>query len=129
MSIGMPASVLLLDFGEKIYHAFDRHVAYHVGSSLSPGKKFTGWRDVDVRLILPNDVYEAMHFGDPAYPHSNAKWVATCMAWSCYGRHLTALPIDFQVQQQSDANRQFSSKNGHYRSALFALWHTTKGDK
>jgi hypothetical protein len=30
----------------------------------------------------------------------------------------TGLPIDFQFQRQTNANEEFSSKNGHPRSAV-----------
>jgi hypothetical protein len=44
----------------------------------------------------------------------NGKWVSLCMAYSALGKHMTGLPIDFQIQQQSDANKQFKG----LRSAL-----------
>lgn len=105
MSVGMPFSLLLCQFGEHVHQAFG-HVPYHVGSSLGPEK--TAWRDVDVRLLIPDDEYARMGFGDPAgYPqnsHSNSRWVSTILAWSCFGKHLTGLPIDFQIQPISWAN-------------------------
>jgi hypothetical protein len=77
--------------------------------------KKTGWRDVDVRLILPDDVYASMGLGVVDYPHSNAKWRSLVFAWSAFGRQLTGLPIDFQIQQQTDANKKHKGP----RSALF----------
>lgn len=107
---GMPAALYLEDFGAVIHDAFGEY-PYHVGSSLK-GKQF---RDVDVRLILDDAVYEAMGFGDPARTHMNAKWVALVKAFSALGTQMTGLPIDFQIQQQTYANEK---NPGEMRSAL-----------
>ena len=100
---GMPADLWLDEFGSQVWAAFG-HPPYHVGSSLT-GKQ---WRDVDVRLILPDAEYETMGLGDPARPHSNAKWVSLVLAYSALGRAMTGLPIDFQIQQQTYANEKYS---------------------
>lgn len=108
----MPASLLLEAFGQVVNDAFGSSFGvYHVGSSLK-GKV---WRDVDVRLILDDAEYEAMGFGDPAHPHQNLKWCSLVLAYSALGKQMTGLPIDFQIQQQTTANKQFPSAG---RSAL-----------
>jgi hypothetical protein len=122
--IGMPAAIHLDEFGSHIDAAF--HPAgfgvYHVGSSLM-GKK---WRDVDVRLILSDEEYEQMGFGDPKHTHDNPKWVALVLAFSALGRQMTGLPIDFQIQQQTLCNQQF--RGG--RSALGMHTHfRARGEK
>lgn len=118
MGVGMPFSLLLCQFGEYVHHAFG-HAAYHVGSSL--GQEKTQWRDVDVRLLIPDEEYERLGFGDvkgyPQNTHSNERWVAVVLAWSCFGKHITGLPIDFQIQPVSWANK---NENGG-RGALFDL--------
>lgn len=111
--IGMPATLYLQEFGELIYAAFD-DVAYHVGSSL--GEK-VGWRDVDVRLILSDKKYKAMGYGNPRNSHQSAKWRAEIKAWSALGQQMTGLPIDFQIQQQSYANKMYKGA----RSALMVI--------
>lgn len=108
--VGMPASLLLQDFGSQVWSAFGEP-PYHVGSSL---RKKKGWRDVDVRLILADEQYEAMGFGDPKYPHQNDKWIAMVRAFSALGKEMTGLPIDFQIQQRTLANEQEKG----WRSAL-----------
>lgn len=55
MSTGMPAGIWLHKFGTLIRDYFG-HVAYQVGSSLDR----KDWRDVDVRLILPDDEFAAL---------------------------------------------------------------------
>lgn len=111
MGVGMPAALYLEEFGSQVWHAFGTP-PYLVGSALA-GK---GWRDVDVRLILDDEAYAALGLGDPA-PHKafrNGKWVALCMAFSALGKQMTGLPIDFQIQQQSWANKTYDGP----RSAL-----------
>lgn len=113
---GMPASIYLEDFASKVIDAFsgaDHFGVYHVGSSLSSKE----WRDVDVRLILSDEEYARMELGDPRDPFRNAKWSALVLAFSALGRHMTGLPIDFQIQQQSHAN----ATNDTPRSALGLL--------
>ncbi len=114
MSVGMPASLWLNQFGALVYHAFGEH-AYHVGSSL---KAKDGWRDVDVRLMLADDVYASMGLGDPSRPHDNARWVAFCVAFSALGKQMTGLPVDFQIQTLKEANEKFRPTDGHSRSCL-----------
>lgn len=111
--IGMPTGILLDDFGSVVWDAFGEP-PYHVGSSVRSKK----WRDVDVRLLLDDEVYAAMGLGHPERPHSNGKWRALVLAFSALGRQMTGLPIDFQIQQQSFANKLFSPAAGHRRSAL-----------
>lgn len=104
MGVGMPAYLLLQEFGSQVWHAFGTP-PYLVGSALD-GKE---WRDVDIRLILDDDAYAAMGFGDgsPSQALHNGKWVALCLAFSALGKQMTGLPIDFQIQQQSNANKAF----------------------
>ncbi len=101
--VGMPASLLLDEFGSQIWAAFG-HPCYHVGSSLT---KKTGWRDVDVRLILNDEEYATLGLGDPVRTHVNGKWVSLVLAYSALGKAMTGLPIDFQIQQQSYANEHY----------------------
>lgn len=113
MGVGMPEALKLEMFGELLFQGFG-HVAYHVGSSLA-SKSF---RDVDVRLMLPDDEYEKLGLGNPSRPHSNPKWVAMCLAFTALAREMTGLPIDFQIQQVSAANAEFSGP----RSALLRFY-------
>ena len=111
MGVGQPQGMLLNQFGEYVRHAFG-HMAYHVGSSLA---NKDGWRDVDVRVLLPDDEWDAFMLGRPENPHTSPRWRALCIAWSTFGRHITGLPIDFQLQQRTHANAEYP----HRRSALF----------
>jgi hypothetical protein len=106
----MPAELYLQEFGSQVWAAFGE-APFHVGSSVMAKKN---WRDVDVRLILPDEEYERLGLGNPARPHLNAKWVSLCLAYSGLGKQMTGLPIDFQIQQRTYANRKFKG----VRSAL-----------
>lgn len=114
MSVGMPATIWLHHFGALVRAAFGEF-AYHVGSSL---RQKDGWRDVDVRVMLADDVYAAMGLGDPKEPHRNARWVAMCLAFSALGKQMTGLPIDFQIQTLKLANEQFGRAVGAERSCI-----------
>lgn len=113
MGVGMPHEIRLREFGEYLRDAFGE-MPYHVGSSL---REKSGWRDVDVRIMLEDADYAALGLGDPDRPQENRKWVALTLAWSAFGHALTGLPIDFQVQQRSWANEKCPGN----RSALFKL--------
>lgn len=109
----MPAILWLQDFGEYVYAAFGE-VAYHVGSSL---REKNGWRDVDVRVLLPDEEWARLQLGDPSRPSQNRRWAAITRAWSAFGHSMTGLPIDFQLQQRSYAN---ANEKGT-RSALLRI--------
>ena len=117
MGVGMPQGLLLKQFGEYLRAAFGQ-MAYHVGSSV---REKTLWRDVDVRVMLPDEEWEAMQLGKPENPHGNAKWRAITLAWSAFGKTLTGLPIDFQLQQRTHANTEYTHEKGGIRSALFQI--------
>lgn len=110
MGVGQPDSYLLKLYGMQLRQGFG-HTAYQVGSTLTQKR---GWKDVDVRMLLPDDEYAAI-FGDPLTSKHNApKLIMWNLAWSILGRHMTRLPIDFQIQQEALANSEFDG----VRSAL-----------
>ena len=94
--------MLFEEFGQILTDAFEE-TPYWVGSSLTEKT----WRDVDVRVLMDKKKYSAMGLGDPRYPLENAKWRAFARAFSTLGTEITGLPIDFQIQEQSDANKTY----------------------
>lgn len=110
MSTGMPAGIWLQKFGTIIRDYFG-HVAYHVGSSLTT----KDWRDIDVRLLLPDDEFAEL-FGTGA-TMANRKLAAVTLAFCALGKEMTGLPIDFQIQPISYANRAYPGM----RSALIEV--------
>lgn len=82
-------------------------MCYLVGSSLAR----RDYRDVDVRLILDDAEYDRI-FG--AGDWTNAYWSLLCTSISLWLRQQTDLPIDFQIQRQTQANEMHDGK----RSAI-----------
>jgi hypothetical protein len=92
---GSPATIRLEAFGQRITDATGE-IAYHVGSSTR--------RDVDVRLILPDDRFNALFPGYERHHQIDAWWALLCHALSELAARMTGLPVDFQIQSQSHAN-------------------------
>lgn len=102
IGVGMPAALHLDAFAREINDAFG-DVPYLVGSA-AVGKQ---WRDVDVRLILPDEEFDAL-FPKPTEPgQPDGRWDLLCAALSELARQRTGLPVDFQIQRQSYANARF----------------------
>ncbi len=108
----MPAGIWLTKFGVLIRDYFG-HVPYHVGSSL----RSKDWRDVDVRLILPDDEFVERFGARNQSAETNPKLAAITLAFAALGAQMTGLPIDFQIQPQTWANEQYPGK----RSALIEV--------
>lgn len=105
----MPAGIWLNKFGVIIRDYFG-HVPYQVGSSIQS----KDWRDVDVRLILPDEEFTE-RFGSIHASYVDPRFAAITLAFSALGSQMTGLPIDFQIQSQTHANSKFG---GQVRSAL-----------
>lgn len=99
VGVGMPAALHLEAFGREINDAFG-HLPYLVGSA-AVGKH---WRDVDVRLILPDDEFDALFPAHTQPPHQDGRWGLLCAAISELARQRTGLPVDFQIQRMTYAN-------------------------
>ena len=79
----MPAGIWLNKFGVIVTDYFG-HTPYHVGSSLRTKE----WRDVDVRLILPDDEFE-QRFGKVQSAEVNTKLAAVTLAFAALGTAMT----------------------------------------
>jgi len=83
---------------------------YLVGSSL----RKRDYRDVDVRLILDDAHFDRLFPGAQPGPYMmHSAWSLTCAAISCWLREQTGLPVDFQIQRMTEANAEYSRKDGH----------------
>lgn len=111
IGVGMPAWLYLVRFGELVNDAFGDY-PFLVGSA-AVGKQ---WRDVDVRLVLADEDYERIIGRVDIDERDNPRCDAFGLAFSELGRKMTGLPIDFQIQRRSSANRMFPSRPRH---ALF----------
>lgn len=87
--------VILRSWGQELRLMFDA-MPYLVGSALQR----PDYRDVDVRLMLSDDRYDALAATGVRLSRLN-------LAVSVWGQKVTGLPIDFQVQRVSDANDEF----------------------
>jgi hypothetical protein len=80
---------LLHEWAASMRHSLA--VPHLVGSALTTAD----YRDVDVRVILPDDRVQLLE-----------QLVAVAdlnLAWSLWGQKVTGLPIDFQVQSETEA--------------------------
>jgi NAD(P)-dependent dehydrogenase (short-subunit alcohol dehydrogenase family) len=102
VGVGMPAALHLEAFGREIEAAFG-HLPYLVGTA-AVGKT---WRDVDVRLILPDEEFDDLFPTHVRPSHQDGRWGLLCAAISELARQRTGLPVDFQIQRQSYANDRY----------------------
>ena len=91
---------------------------YLVGSVL----RKPDWRDVDIRAILEDAEFDRF-FPVVDKWQENALWKIVCISISNYLSSVTDLPIDFQIQRQSQANQKYSSHDGHHRNAIGLFIH------
>ncbi len=90
-----------------------------VGSSIAR----RDYRDVDVRCILTDAEFDRLFRGPPNGPNDdgqgyhNALWSLMCTSISAHLSDCTGLPIDFQIQRQTQANVKHSGR----RQALGAF--------
>ena len=92
------------------------HHPYLVGSALE-GKDF---RDVDVRLILADDEFDVLFSG------KSRLWSALCLGLSSYLSEVSGLPIDFQVQRMTEANKKHTGMRNPIGTR--ARWFAGLGD-
>lgn len=76
---------------------------YLVGSAIER----RDYRDVDVRVLLADDEFDRLFPGASPAPQHNALWSLLCASISDWLASATGLPVDFQVQRQTDANEQY----------------------
>ena len=111
--VGAPAVFSLELACQELNRAFGNKGAGHcylVGSALDNPDR----RDIDIRLMLSDEDYDALfpasagaryltHEGDP-------RWLIMSIAISKWLSDLCGLPVDFQFQRQTDANRQHKGR-------------------
>lgn len=101
MSALSPPVLFRLDHACKpIAEAFG-HQPHLVGSVQE--RKASALSDVDVRLILPDDEYDALNLTPPLRTLLD-------LALGAFLREMTGLPIDFQIQRMTEANLRHPGK-------------------
>lgn len=72
------------------------------------------YRDVDVRCILPDDLFDALFPGVSERNATREPWhprfTLLCFSISAWLRHMTDLPVDFQFQRMTQANEKYGRK-------------------
>lgn len=105
IGVGGPGLIRLDHFGRLIFDAYG-HTPFLVGSA-AVGKQ---WRDVDVRLMLPDDEFDAL-FPSTIKPWWTNQYLSLItVALSTLGHSYTGLPIDFQFQPLSHANEHYGTQ-------------------
>lgn len=95
---------------------------YLVGSSI----KKRDYRDVDVRCILPDDEFERLFPKCPNNRYLHALWCVMCSTISLWLSQHTDLPIDFQIQSMSEANRLYPTAEDNPRNFLGLFVYETR---
>jgi hypothetical protein len=97
-----------------INKAFDKggFGCYLVGSALERRDH----RDVDVRFIMDDAQYDRMFRDQNEW--LNPLWSLLCISISTWLREMTGLPVDFQIQRQTQANEVHGRGAGKKRNAL-----------
>lgn len=97
IALDIAAVRLLDDWGKALRSAFPTAFGpYHVGSSF---KGAGTWRDVDVRIILPDPDFDCLA--------AIIRPRRLNLMLTLWGRQVTGLPVDCQVQAQSWANEKY----------------------
>ena len=100
--IGAPACFELERCCQDLKRAFPKGHIYLVGSAL----KKQDWRDIDIRMMLDDGDFQEMF---PAVVENrwefDPRWIILTVSISQWMSKLTGLPIDFQFQKISHANK------------------------
>lgn len=122
--VGAPAYYVLQHACRVIVEAYGPHL-YLVGSAL----RKRDHRDVDLRLILPDEEFDALFPGLSSSSWSlDARWSLLAVSISTYLAEQSGLPVDFQIQRQTEANLWFSTKDGHGRHPIGYFLEPSKDD-
>lgn len=90
---GMPGLLLLHQFGQIVYDGFGVY-PWLVGTALTDREP----HDIDVRLVLSGQEFKrycGQRYGES---RPNTPWASFSMAYALTARHMTDLPVDFQIQ-------------------------------
>jgi hypothetical protein len=103
--VGAPAIFTLESACQDLIRAFgggdDAYGIYLVGSALERAD----WRDVDVRMIMTDEGFVRLFPDAQQHWEMDPRWIWMTVSISERLSRLTGLPIDFQFQSQSHANK------------------------
>lgn len=102
--VGPPGVFLLEQCCQHINAAFGDFGCYLVGSAIER----PDWRDVDVRFIMADEEFGRL-FPDAntvnAHWEHDPRWLLLIVSITEWMRRVTGLPVDFQIQPQTFANK------------------------
>jgi hypothetical protein len=103
--VGAPKIFLLEQACQQVVSAFDSFGCFLVGSAIER----PDWRDVDVRMIMSDEMFKAT-FPDACIKASalwefDPRWLLLTTSISEWMSQRTGLPIDFQIQPATQANK------------------------
>lgn len=90
-----------------INKALDGFGCYLVGSSIER----RDYRDVDVRYIMDDADYDRMFRNEDGW--LNPLWSLMCTSISLWLSQQSGLPVDFQIQRQTQANAEHHGRPRH----------------
>ena len=102
--VGAPKIFQLELCCQQLNRAFDGH-CYLVGSS----NERADWRDIDIRLMLDDDAFDRLFpnaRGKDSLHEHDLRWLIMTTSISEWLSRVTGLPVDFQFQRQTQANKQ-----------------------
>ena len=111
--VGAPACFALELACQHLNRAFGGFGCYLVGSAMERAD----WRDIDVRLIMPDSEFLALFPDVELAAHNwefDPRWLLMTVSISEHLKKVTGLPVDFQFQPQTHANARHKGP----RSAL-----------
>lgn len=113
--VGAPAIFALELACNHINAAFGGFGCYLVGSAIER----PDWRDVDVRFIMEDDAFDKLFPDAGPNWESDPRWLLLITSISGWLSKATGLPVDFQIQPQTHANKRHS-KARHALGLRFA---------
>jgi hypothetical protein len=117
--IGAPEFFNLNQLCVILNYAFDS-TSYLVGSSLHK----RDYRDVDIRCMMDDEKFDKMFPGMGGNPQHHALWSLMCSSISEWLSKRSGLPVDFQLQRTTDANKEYGGK---MRNAIGLFYATESG--
>lgn len=121
--IGAPEFFRLDQACRIVCDAFDfGYGVFLVGSSLRTRE----YRDVDLRCIISDEDFERLFPGAGEASWRHPLWSLMCSSISLQLSQASGLPIDFQIQSMTEANRDYPSPE-HKRNAMGVF--LTKGGR
>jgi hypothetical protein len=106
--VGAPAAFRLELACHHLKEAFCRKGGgiYQVGSTLQR----PDWRDVDVRLMLPDDEFKELFPDAETHWEHDPRWLVINVAIALWLKDASGLNVDFQFQPQSHANARHNGR-------------------